>query len=293
MTRSNLKPPHFADQSPISDINKVSARLVVFPSINQAYQSGSCCRIAKNLYVTAAHVIKDWIEKYGNNTNTQDLQVWAIHVSEGPIYSIWEADCIFFNFISDMAIIHTKPYNDVAEDERNIACVEMHLFPPQVGEIVVGFGHYKPQQKISFDQHGTRHIEIDGPGAATVGVVKKVHNEKRDSVRLPFPCFQVNAQFDGGMSGGPVFNESGQLCGVICSNLPPSNDNEEHVSYATTMWPLIATYLRISENGKETDKSYPLLDLAKRNIIKAIGYECVEISGSLETKNLNVALKYK
>jgi hypothetical protein len=291
MNSTNIKIPHFLDQPPISDINNVIAHLVVFPSNDQVYQSGSCCRIAKNMYLTASHVVKDWIKKYGNTTNGQDIQIWAIHVSEGPVYSIWEADCIFFNPLSDMAIIHTRPYNKEAVSEASVACVAIQLLPPAVGDTIFGFGHYKPNQNITFSKDGTRHIEINSIGASTVGVVKEVHNNRRDSIRLNFPCFQVNARFDGGMSGGPVFNKAGQLCGIICSNLPPTEDGDEHVSYATTLWPLMATFLSISEDGNKTEKSYPLLELAERKVIKAIGYEHVKITGTIETRDLNVSLK--
>ena len=83
----------------------------------------------------------------------------------------------------------------------------LNLIPPKVGERIVGFGHYDPEQSISVADDGTRHIEINGFGAATVGEVKEIHHERRDMVRLPFPCFQVNACFDGGTSGWPIFND--------------------------------------------------------------------------------------
>ena len=36
---------------------------------------------------------------------------------------------------------------------------------------------------------------------------------------LPFPCYHVGARFDAGMSGGPVFDEYGSLCGLVCASL--------------------------------------------------------------------------
>ena len=81
--------------------------------------------------VATFHVVKDWIEKFGNVTNVKDIQ-------------IWEADCIFFNPLSDMAIIHTKAYNDVAGSEGSVACVEIKLLPPAIGDTIFAFGYYKP-----------------------------------------------------------------------------------------------------------------------------------------------------
>ena len=266
----------------------------MFPEHDQAYQSGSCCRIAKNLYVTAAHVVKDWSDKFGKNSEQQDFEIWAIHVREGPEYSIWMVDRLWMNPISDLALLHTRPYNDIAGVETSIACVQLSLIPPKIGERIVGFGHYSPEQNISVGDDGTRHIEINAFGAATVGEVKEVHHEKRDSVRLPFPCFQVNARFDGGMSGGPVFNDQGHLCGVICSNLPPPNNDGEHVSYVTILWPLMATQIDIAIDGTEVGKRYPLIELARKGVITAFGHENVRIRGIFGSEDFCVEIeKYK
>lgn len=290
MAISYDKKPSFRDQSPTSVINEVSARLVVFPQWDQAFQSGSCCRVSKNLYVTAAHVVRDWLHKFGTNTEQQTFEIWAIHVRGGPKYSVWIVDRIWINPISDLAILHTHPYNDVAGAETSVTCVAMNVIPPKIGQRIVGFGHHSPDQKISIGEDGTRHIEINGFGAATVGEVKEVHHEKRDSVRLPFPCFQVNARFDGGMSGGPVFNDQGQLCGVICSNLPPPNQDDEHVSYATMLWPLMATYINIALDGTEVDQSYALINLARQGVLTAIGHESVRIQGNIGMENFRVEI---
>jgi len=290
MSSNFSKNPSFKDQDPTSVINEVSARLVVFPERNQAYQSGLCCRIAKNLYVTAAHVVTEWLEKFGNNTKQQTFEIWAIHVRKGPEYSIWVVDSLWINPLSDIAVLHTRPYNDTACAETSVACVSLNLIPPRIGDRIVGFGHYEPEQSITTGSDGTRHIEINGLGAATVGEVKEIHHEKRDSVRLSFPCFQVNARFDGGMSGGPVFNEQGQLCGIICSNIPPSNENDEHISYATTLWPLMATHINLALDGAEVDEPYPLLELAKKGVLSAIGYEGIRIGGKIGTDDFRIEI---
>lgn len=269
MTYSKI--PSFLNQEPDSLINKVSAHLVVFPDDKQAYQSGSCCRIAKNLYLTAAHVITDWIKKFGNG-----VEIWAIHTEKGPKYSIWVVDAAWLNPVSDLAIFHTKPYNDTAEEATEWQCIALELHPPVIGERVVGFGRHSPEHSITFDKSGTKHIVINSPCAATVGEVRAIHPEMRDPARLKFPCFQVNARFDGGMSGGPVFNDRGNVCGIICSNLPPQSDDEEHVSYATTLWPLMLTYITIAPDGIECPP-YPLIKLAQEGIIQAFGHDLVQI----------------
>jgi len=281
-TTNNVK---FNDQSPVNAINEVAARIAVFPTPTEAFQSGSCCRIAKNLYITASHVILDWIEKFGTSQQEQNFEIWAIHVRNGPEYSIWVVDRIWTCPFSDLAIMHTKPYNDVAANEKDTKSPKLNLIPPNINDQVNGFGHYSPDQSIIVDGEGTRHIKLNGKGAATIGEVKEIHLEKRDTVRLPFPCFRINARFEGGMSGGPIFNKLGHLCGLICSSMPPTEDFEEHVSYATLLWPLMGTMINILPSGSISNTPYPLLELAQKGIIHALGHERVKIS---KEKNGNV-----
>jgi len=235
-------------------------------------------------------VVKDWLDKFGNNSKRQNFEIWVIHVRGGPEYSIWVADRLWMNPISDLALLHTRPYNEAAGAETSVASVALSLAPPKNEERIVGFGHHGPTQNIYLGDDGTRHIEINGFGAATVGEVKAIHHERRDSVCLPFPCFQVNARFDGGMSGGPVFNEQGHLCGIICRTLPPANEDEEHASYATTLWPLMATYIDLSLDGTEVEQSYPLIELARKGVLTAIGHENVRIKGNIGSKEFRVEI---
>lgn len=89
--------------------------------------------------------------------------------------------------------------------------------------------------------------------ATSTGQVIEVLAERRDFM-LDWPCFRVDARFDGGMSGGPVFNEAGLVCGIISSNMPPSSSDEEHVSYATTLWPMLAITTNFPIGGLEPKK---------------------------------------
>jgi hypothetical protein len=101
---------------------------------------------------------------------------------------------------------------------KSIPSLLMNLAPPEIGDKTVGFGfHSSDASRIVMSEEGTRNIEREGKGSVTIGYVQEVHQIKRDSTRLTFPFYQVNARFDGGMSGGPVLNNDGELCGVICS----------------------------------------------------------------------------
>ena len=79
------------------------------------------------------------------------------------------------------------------------------------------------------------------------------------------------------MSGGPIFNDKGFLCGIICSNLPPIKDGEEHVSYVTCLWPLMAITIDIDRYGYPKGVKYPILELAKDGFIAAEGWEKISL----------------
>jgi hypothetical protein len=126
--------------------------------------------------------------------------------------------------------------------------------------------------------------------------VKEIHFKKRDSSSLSFPCFQTNARFDSSMSGGPVFSQSGNLCGIICSSMPPFNESEEHVSYAACLWPLMGTIIDIDRYNHPHGLKYPLLELAQENILNTLNWEKVKIylDDKQNVKNIGIDIpKFK
>jgi hypothetical protein len=50
-----------------------------------------------------------------------------------------------------------------------------------------------------------------------VGVVTDVYPEKRDGALVRFPSFEMETDFISRMSGEPIFDQSFELCGLVCS----------------------------------------------------------------------------
>ncbi len=270
------KEPSFKNQPPTSPIARLTSLIAAFGPGNELFVSGSCVRIAKNLYLTARHVMMDHLHRFGHSNGAANFNAWVVHVHDGPEYSIWDVDRLWLSPHSDLAIFHTKPHNDIASAEKHVPVVVLDLRPPAIGDRIVGFGYHSAAGRIRFDEHGTRHIEIDADGAATVGEVRDIHELRRDQ-RLSFPCYQVNARFDGSMSGGPVMNDRGHVCGIVCSSLPSNDPSEEHICYAATLWPVMGTAIDIATTGEPQDRFYPLLDLARARVIAALGWEQVVV----------------
>jgi hypothetical protein len=81
---------------------------------------------------------------------------------------------------------------------------------------------------------GGYHVELNDKPTTSTGEVKRIYSLPRDYTMLSFPCHEVNARFDHGMSGRIVVDESGALCGPICCSLPADNPEDYAVSHVTT-----------------------------------------------------------
>jgi hypothetical protein len=136
----------------------------------------------------------------------------------------------------------------------------LEMIPPNIGDEVDGFGYHS-----SYTTPLNGSIDWHTSPASSSGVVRAVHLEKRDCARLQFPCFQTTARFDGGMSGGGVFNKAGRLCGIICSSLPPTADEPEieYASYVSLLWPALGVPVDELYDNPPVAAPYTLFDLAK------------------------------
>jgi hypothetical protein len=107
--------------------------------------------------------------------------------------------------------------------------------------------------------------------STAAGVVTEVYSELRDRALLSFPCFQIETHFIGGMSGGPIFNQAGELCGLIC--LGYENDP---IAYGVVLWPIVG--IRIDHNvpGVASKGPYTILELARAGLMNVNGWEFVE-----------------
>jgi hypothetical protein len=166
----------------------------------------------------------------------------------------------------DLAVIALGIPSDWPDDYR-WKVPALSLLPPRCGEDVVAFGFASSELIRQEGAPSTAHLR---PRSAT-GRVVEIHHEIRDRARLPFPCFRTNARYDGGMSGGPVISlATGHVCGVVCSSLPATTDEEEHISYVSTLWPIVGTIIdRDPTRPVGNSERIPLLQLFESNHLHA------------------------
>lgn len=105
---------------------------------------------------------------------------------------------------------------------RPASCVPQHLsrsvplrlsgWRPQINDFVVALG-YPELECQHIDEEKMHYLLSEGMHAA-YGKIVEIH-EKGRSDNDPTPILQIEANWPGGMSGGPVFNESGEIIGIV------------------------------------------------------------------------------
>lgn len=178
----------------------------------------------KGHLVTAWHVVDDNIGEDG--------------IDRGPIYAA--------QILSDGTVIarafrksSRSKTIDIAVSEtydfggRDTVPVTMTLLEPKVGEPITTYSFMSPAEHIPPEEllhrktetfHGSAYIPflniaygLSFKTMEIAGEIEAVYPEGRDTVMMPFPCFQTNLTLRGANSGGPLFDRHGRVCGINCS----------------------------------------------------------------------------
>jgi hypothetical protein len=142
---------------------------------------------------------------------------------------------------------------------------KLHMAPPRVGSSIQGCG---------FDL-----IKSESPMRLPLyvsqGTVQEIHWLQRDSSLLHFPVFRTQAQFDHGMSGGPVYSEQHLLCGLICSGLAPTEEqpNAEYHSHVASLYPLLGSSIELDLPDRPAGKLYTFKNLIELGLVNMLGHE--------------------
>lgn len=236
--------PPFADLPRDHRIFEVIVPLLAIGRDGTSWPSGTAFFVAPGLAITALHVLQDYwsrlegvrltAETPSNDPDGAKFSVLAHQVVRGrhiqwDAVQMWAADPL------DIAFVEFRRH-DGLEPDTSWPAAEFTFNPPKIGQDVfaVGFPHQE------YVDTGADSFSWRQDAMVSGGVVRDVHVQYRDKARLRFPCFLTNARFDGGMSGGPVVTDDGRICGIVCSNLPPSDPAEEHASYVSLFWPILS-----------------------------------------------------
>jgi hypothetical protein len=261
-----------------SSITQVSGVLIAGTNERDLIPMGTAFLCAPYVALTARHVVDEIFEQFDGclpTDATGDLSFGVqLGLRFGDSLVKWDVMAYGYSASIDIAALILEPANELP------TAFEWHLpqfevLPPTIGDQISAFGYPKSTHRL--DTEGLAKIMLN-PHTAT-GEVIEVHYLQRDSALLKFPCLHTNARFDGGMSGGPVFNAAGSICGLITSNMPPATPDEEHSSYVSLIWPALGLGLTVTpEPPREVTERYYLKQLADRGEMRVPHAACVTVS---------------
>jgi hypothetical protein len=267
----------FEQQEPTTPLSEVALRLVVNFYTDSPFVVGTATVLCGNLLVTAKHVFTDILGssypiEQNNTAMTVDKHIAAVQLIPGTEmeYLIWDVASATLDPSSDIALLHlaTNPGRSHPGNPHQWRQPFVNAFPPDVGNTIAAFGYRLSTVQISKNAAGGNHIDLNDEPMTSVGIVREIYEWRRDGRFLPFPCYYVGARFDAGMSGGPVFDETGALCGIVCANLQGSHLDGEPVSYVSTLWPLFRLVLSADRGDKHPrGVQYPAIELARGGLI--------------------------
>ena len=265
----------FEKLEPDTPIAEVVLRLVVDLYSDAPLVIGSGTILCGHLLVTARHVLTSILgldtprcmESGSQRAKVGiDRGLSAVQVLPGPEYVIWDVISAIAHPGSDLALLQTSssPRTINPDGPNHWRAPRVNAFAPQVYERVAAFGYRRGRARASTNPAGGVHIDIEDEFMSSVGVVREIHEWRRDQAMLPFPCYQVSARFDAGMSGGPVFDEFGSLCGIVYGHIEGSQLSGEPISFVTTLWPLFALIVDSNRGDNyPVGIRYPAIELAR------------------------------
>lgn len=281
MSGDNSKIPQFVETGLKSLVTEVAFSLAAWRG-DHWRASGSAVSVGNRLLITAKHVVEDYFDHVEERSVTLRGSVTGNFgiiarqmLREGEEIALWRARRLWLSPATDIAFVLVEPMSESAVSYARWRVPPFQLVPPQAGDRVVAFGYHTPVVDVVSDGN-LMTVHWDDHPTTSVGEVIEVYHTRRDNYLLKFPSFCTNSRFEGGMSGGPVFNDSGEVCGLVCASVSAGFE-EGHISYVASLWPAMATFIHVGVNGQLSDTPVRVLELAQAGVINARGWERVTI----------------
>ena len=209
-------------------------RLVVDVGTDDPLIIGTAFPIGQRILVTAKHVLEEAWKARGNIEISRNLFAVQTLTKDGII--LWVITQAITHKTADLMILDVDPEANRHNPNLWVPPWRLRRNAPRKGDMVMAIGYIEGKLRIaSRNPNGGGVLELSDQGQIEFGMVRTVHNKGRDRVMLPGPCFEIGARFRPGMSGSPVFDKSGRICGIISTGVEGAVS-----SYAVTLWPSLS-----------------------------------------------------
>ena len=269
----------FAETRDDQAVHALASPLLTIRHGQDQYASGTAVVVGAGYALTAYHVLADFVERYEGVRNVSahlniTFEIFMyLTVDQGKsqiplkVLRAWNSPPL------DLALLAFGVPQDFPDTHR-WTMPRLTLRPPKVGTRIAAFGFPNSELK-ALEQPNSYSLDVHA--RTSTGVVQEIHHERRDLARMPFPCFRTDARYDGGMSGGPIFDDSGHLCGIVCSSLPPFEEGESHTSYGCSLWPMVGILLDSASPTGSGGDYRPVMQLFRERSLSAVDLDQVTL----------------
>lgn len=230
---------------------------------------GTAFNIAPDgVWVTAAHVIDEALVIAHNSPGSYVALLWTGSGADEDVPDLLGGPIRISTIRratngSDLPLLRAGMVRVENQQPLLFPCKRLSARLPRVGTKIsaIGYARFSVTSDVSTPE--LRYVIIEPNFHFTSGEITQVFRQGRDRLILPTACFETSARFDPGMSGGPVSDEEGAVCGVIASGVDYDSGDPGFTSYASAS-PYV--FLLSLSDGNETMTVY---DMVERDIVRA------------------------
>jgi len=220
-------------------------------------------------FITAKHVVEQFLARYGPRDD-----------GTTGLYILWETDEPTGtgpnNYLgAPLPIVYLHPHGDAdlvaltaslpAQAPGLLRVAPLAFRMPQVGEPLAVFGYSAMSLSGDVRQREKSSVDYERTFTVSVGEVLEQQPERRSSGVRGCPGVVTDAPIYSGMSGGPVFDISGEIVGFASSSHGPIESADGWNSYVALCAPALelAFMTRANDDDPLTEKTLAELVVAE------------------------------